>query len=43
MAESPPVLAATSFVGVVAGITIWLAFLPPAAYLRRIRQAREAG
>jgi hypothetical protein len=36
MAESPPVLAATSCVGLVAATSLWLAFLPPAAYLRRL-------
>jgi hypothetical protein len=36
MGESPPVLAATSCVGLVAATSLWLAFLPPAAYLRRL-------
>jgi hypothetical protein len=36
MAESPPVLAATSCVGLVAATSLWLAFLPPEAYVRRL-------
>jgi len=39
VAESTWVLAATSVVGIVSAVATWLAFLPPAAYLRRI-QAR---
>jgi len=37
VAESAPVLIATSLVGILAGTTIWLAFLPPEAYLRRVK------
>lgn len=39
--ESPAVLAITSAAGVVAGVALWLAFVPPAAYTRRI-SARAA-
>jgi hypothetical protein len=35
-ATSAPVLLATSTVGLVAGVTMWLAFLPPAGYVRRV-------
>lgn len=34
--QSPVVLATTSLIGVVAGVAMWLAFVPPAAYLRRV-------
>jgi len=37
VSTSLPVLALTSLVGLVAGISVWLVFLPPAAYLRRVR------
>jgi hypothetical protein len=37
VATSLPVLAATSVAGLIAGGTVWLAFLPPAAYLQRVR------
>jgi hypothetical protein len=40
-AETPAVLATTSLVGLVGGLTLWLAFAPPAAYLRRV-EARAA-
>jgi hypothetical protein len=40
-ATSVPVLATTSIAGVIAGVTVWLAFVPPDAYLRRVR-ARAA-
>ncbi len=40
-AETPAVLATTSLVGLVGGISLWLAFAPPAAYLRRV-EARAA-
>jgi hypothetical protein len=36
-AEALPVVAATSFAGLVAGVALWLAFVPPAAYARRLR------
>lgn len=36
VAESPPVLAASSVVGIAAGAAVLLAFAPPAAYLRRV-------
>lgn len=36
VASSPVVLSITSVAGVVAGVAIFLAFCPPAAYLRRI-------
>jgi hypothetical protein len=35
-ATSAPVLVATSLAGIVAGVTVFLAFSPPAAYLRRV-------
>ncbi len=35
-ATSPVVLSVTSVVGSVAGVALWLAFLPPRAYLRRV-------
>jgi hypothetical protein len=37
VSASLPVLAVTSVVGLVAGVTVWLVFLPPPAYLRRVR------
>jgi hypothetical protein len=37
VASSVPVLVATSVAGLIAGITVWLAFVPPDAYLRRVR------
>lgn len=37
VADSAPVLLATSLVGILAGTTIWLAFLPPAGSVRRVR------
>jgi hypothetical protein len=36
VATSTPVLAATSAAGLAAGVTVWLAFVPPAGYLRRV-------
>ena len=36
VAASPPVLVTTSLAGLVAGVTVFLAFTPPAAYLRRV-------
>jgi hypothetical protein len=36
VAESAPVLAATSLTCLVSGSAIWLAFFPPAAYARRV-------
>ena len=42
VAESVPVLVATSSVGLVSGVAIWLAFFPPKAYTERIRQAAAA-
>jgi hypothetical protein len=40
---SPLVLGTTSVVGCVTGISLWLAFLPPASYLHRIRGAERGG
>jgi hypothetical protein len=42
VATSVPVLAATSAVGLIAALSMWLAFVPPAAYLRRFRSAPAA-
>jgi hypothetical protein len=42
VSTSVPVLAATSIAGFLAGITVWLAFVPPDAYLRRVRARAEA-
>ena len=39
VATSVPVLTATSVVGLVAGVSMWLAFVPPAAYLRQFKSA----
>lgn len=39
VATSVPVLAATSVVGLIAGLSMWLAFVPPPAYLRRFKSA----
>jgi hypothetical protein len=39
---SPVVLGATSAGGLVAGVTLWLAFMPPRAYLARITRGRRA-
>jgi hypothetical protein len=39
VAVSPPVLLTTSLAGLVAGVTVLLAFTPPAAYLRRVAKA----
>ncbi len=36
VATSVPVLAATSIAGLVAGATVWLAFVPPKAYVQRV-------
>jgi len=41
--ESIGVLAATSAVGLVSGVSLWLAFVPPRAYLRRVRGRAEVG
>ena len=41
VATSVPVLSATSIAGLVAGVTVWLAFVPPAAYLQRVRTRAE--
>ncbi len=38
VATSVPVLAATSICGLVAGMTVWLAFLPPEWYVARVRR-----
>ncbi len=40
--QPPLVMLLTSAVGVVAGATIWLAFVPPAAYARRVRASFQA-
>jgi len=37
VATSVPVLVATSLVGLIAGISMWLAFVPPVAYLRQFK------
>jgi len=37
VATSVPVLAATSVAGLISGATVFLAFVPPAAYLARVR------
>jgi hypothetical protein len=36
VAESPLVLAGTSLVSIVGGVSMWLAFFPPARYVRRL-------
>lgn len=41
-AASPAVLATSSVAGLVAGVALWLAFAPPAAYLRRIAAPARA-
>lgn len=40
---SPWVLAPTSLVGCVAGVSLWLAFLPPAAYVRWLERRATSG
>ncbi|MGH0032946.1 MAG: hypothetical protein ACQGVC_24400 [Myxococcota bacterium] len=40
VSTSPWVLAPTSLFGVVSGVTLWLAFLPPKAYLARLESPR---
>ena len=42
VATSAPVLISTSVVGLAAGVTVWLAFVPPDVYLRRVRARAEA-
>jgi hypothetical protein len=42
VATSVPVLLATSVAGLIAGVTVWLAFVPPDGYLRRVRGRGEA-
>ncbi len=42
VATSVPVLLATSVAGLVAGVTVWLAFVPPPGYVRRVRGRAEA-
>ena len=37
VATSVPIVLATSIAGLIAGVTMWLAFVPPKAYLQRIR------
>jgi hypothetical protein len=37
-----PVLVATSVAGLVAGLTVWLAFVPPDSYVRRVRERAES-
>ena len=41
VATSVPVLAATSSAGLVAGLSVWLTFVPPKAYLERVRLRAE--
>ena len=41
VATSVPVLAATSIAGLIAGLTVWLTFVPPDAYLERVRLRAE--
>jgi hypothetical protein len=41
-ATSPAVLATSSLAGLVAGVALWLAFAPPAAYLRRVTARARA-
>jgi len=41
VATSLPVLTATSVAGLVAGMTVWLTFLPPDAYVQRVRVRAE--
>jgi len=41
--QLPAVTALTSLVGIVAGVALWLAFVPPDAYVRRVRGASPAG
>ncbi len=38
VARNPWLLVSTSAAGLISGITIWLAFLPPRAYLARVRR-----
>lgn len=42
VATSVPVLMATSVAGLVSGVTVWLAFVPPDGYLQRVRDRTEA-
>jgi hypothetical protein len=42
VATSVPVLAATSIAGLVAGVTVWLAFVPPEAYLQSVRSRAQS-
>jgi hypothetical protein len=42
VATSVPVLVATSLAGLVAGLTVWLAFVPPDSYVRRVRERAES-
>jgi len=42
VATSVPVLIATSLAGLVSGATVFLAFVPPAAYLARVRRLADA-
>ena len=42
VATSVPVLVATSIAGLVAGVTVWLAFVPPAAYVQWVRGRAKA-
>jgi hypothetical protein len=39
--ESAAVLAVTSAVGLVSGASLWMAFLPPRAYLDRVRSRTQ--
>jgi len=42
VATSVPVLMTTSIAGLIAGITVWLAFVPPDSYVKRVRARAEA-
>jgi hypothetical protein len=43
VATSVPVLVATSIAGLVAGLTVWLAFVPPDGYVQHVRSRAQAG
>ncbi len=42
VATSVPVLMATSVAGLIAGVTVWLAFVPPEVYLQRVRDRAQS-
>lgn len=42
VATSVPVLLATSVAGLISGVTVWLAFVPPDAYLQSVRRRAKA-